>query len=125
MPRRKQKRIRSALVNVVGEQRVRMAEDIGLANARLRASENSWTQSMGWQEARMGWWTEHYVVAGIVDVSGILDKLRSDARSDGLLEEAVRRVDYLLRAVGVRHVGLAGRKPLPSPEELPQSSASA
>jgi hypothetical protein len=117
-PRWRQRRIRKCLVAVAGDLRVRMAEDIGLSNAKLRSSREVEGVTAR-QDARLGWYTENYLIPGVADTSGLLARLAQRPQLSelhGKTEEAVRK---LLRVAGVARTGLAGRRPIPSADDLP------
>jgi hypothetical protein len=117
-PERRQKAVRAAMLRIAGDMRVRMAEDIGLATARLKDSTERDDQIKR-QDARAGWQQQNYVVTGLVDTSGVLDKLSQSPHLGELHEVALRQVDELLKAVGIKRLGLKGRRPLPDAASLP------
>ncbi|MBN0044683.1 hypothetical protein JS756_11300 [Streptomyces actuosus] len=117
-PGRRQKAVRAALVRIAGDMRVRMAEDIGLATSRLKDSTERDDQIKR-QDARAGWHQQNYVVTGLVDTSGVLDKLSQSPHLRELHEAALREVDGLLKAVRIKRLGLKGRRPLPDAASLP------
>ncbi|MFI6050408.1 hypothetical protein ACIBCO_09985 [Streptomyces violascens] len=116
---RRQRAIRSSLVGIAGEMRVRMAEEIGLATAKLKGSEDMEDQIKR-QDARLGWHQQNYVTPGLVDVPKALDRLSQSPHLVELHDAAVSELDGLLKAVKIRRVGLKGRQPLPDAATLPE-----
>ncbi len=115
---RRQEAIRTALVLIAGDMRVRMAEDIGLATAKLKDT-NLKEEAVKRQDARLGWHQQNYVLTGLVDVSGVLDRLSQNPSVGVLHDAALKEVDGLLKAVGIKRLGLKGRRPLPNAASLP------
>ncbi|MFJ6539127.1 hypothetical protein ACIQMP_00660 [Streptomyces sp. NPDC091385] len=115
---RRQRAIRRAMVQIAGDMRVRMAEEIGLATARFKDSETA-DDALKRQDARLGWYQQNYVVTGLVDVSGVLGRLSQSPHLHELHDSALKEVDDLLRAASIKRLGLRGRRPLPDADSLP------
>jgi hypothetical protein len=115
---RRQEAIRRALERLAGDKRVRMAEDIGLATAKLKSS-NDPDDQVKRQDARLGWFQQNYLEPGIVDLSGVLDMLSHRPSRSTRHDAALEEVDSLLKAVGIKRLGLKGRHPLPDVASLP------
>ncbi|MEW1659757.1 hypothetical protein [Streptomyces sp. NPDC093707] len=115
---RRQEAIRNALVRIAGDMRVRMAEEIGLATAKLKDSEDV-DDAIKRQDARLGWHQQNYVVTGLVDTSGVLDQLSQSPHLGELHDAALKEVDGLLKVIGIKRLGLKGRRPLPDAASLP------
>ncbi|SNX56052.1 hypothetical protein SAMN06272735_0492 [Streptomyces sp. TLI_55] len=115
---RRQEAIRASLVRIAGDMRVRMAEEIGLAAAKLKQTKLE-EDAIKRQDARLGWHQQNYVVPGLVDISGVLDRLSQNPNTDELYDAALKEVDALLKTVGIKRIGLKGRHPLPDAASLP------
>ncbi|MFI9249659.1 hypothetical protein [Streptomyces sp. NPDC053069] len=115
---RRQEAVRRGLVRIAGDMRVRMAEDIGLATAKLKDSQDPLDATKR-QDARLGWHQQNYVITGLVDTSGVLDRLSQSPHLAELHDAALKEVDGLLRSVGIKQLGLRGRRPLPDAGSLP------
>ncbi|MFE2971928.1 hypothetical protein ACFXKC_51915 [Streptomyces sp. NPDC059340] len=106
------------MVQIAGDMRVRMAEEIGLATAKFKDSGSA-DDATKRQDARAGWYQQNYVVTGLVDVSGVLGRPAVSSHLRELQDTAVKEVDGLLRADSIKRLGLRGRRPLPAADSLP------
>ncbi|MFE7111737.1 hypothetical protein ACFU98_29335 [Streptomyces sp. NPDC057575] len=110
LPERKQKKIRTSLVELCGEWRVRMAEDIGLA-VQQAAPEGATNADIFNAFIQTNWISQHLRgrsdEAG-ADRDGLLDQLAHAQLPDQMHPAVISALDRLLATVDAR-VGLTGR----------------
>ncbi|MEV5282950.1 hypothetical protein [Streptomyces sp. NPDC052811] len=108
---RQQRKVRAALVDLCGEDRVRMAEDVGVA-VRQAAPAGAGPEEVFQVFLRLHWYTAHRMLeSGTGFQDGLLNELDMAQRPYDVYPRVVEALDRLLSTVGTQ-VGLSGRKPL-------------